>query len=104
MPSINIVHLGGYCEGDPRLVGDEGSIVSFRIRCQELVRPRSKEPFVRTEHFTVKAFGKETEWVGLNATEGTPLLIQGKLRVERWGDGDDKKREVVIIADSLSRP
>lgn len=101
MPSINNVFLAGYCDGDPRVMGESGNIVSFRLRMHEQVRKRDGGSFVKTEYVTVKAFGDAADYIGMNVGDGTGVLVQGKIRTERWGGPDARKKETLVVADRI---
>lgn len=101
MPSINKVFLAGYCDGDPRAMGEGGNIVSFRLRMHEQVRKRGGESFVKTEYVTVKAFGEAADYIGMNVTDGTGVLVEGKIRTERWGGPEARKKETLVVADRI---
>ena len=101
MPSINNVFLAGYCDGDPRVMGDSGNIVSFRLRMHEQGRKRGGEVFVKTEYVTVKAFGEAADYIGMNVNDGTGVLVQGRIRTERWGGPEARKKETLVVADRI---
>jgi single-stranded DNA-binding protein len=101
MPSINNVFLAGYCDGDPRVMGESGNIVSFRLRMHEQGRKRGGEVFVKTEYVTVKAFGEAADFIGMNVSDGTGVLVQGKIRTERWGGPEARKKETLVVADRI---
>lgn len=101
MPSMNSVHLAGWCEGAPKLMGDRGNVVSFRLRVTEVFRKRGGEKGVKTDYFTIKAFGEPADYVGLNVADGTAVLVEGKLRTERWGEGEDRHSRTIVVADNV---
>ena len=102
MPNKNFVLLEGYCEGEPRLMGDRGNIVSMRMRIHESRRKGDGTIFVKTEFVPVKAFGAAADFVGMYVSEGSAISVRGKVRTERWGQGDDRKSQTLIVADEVA--
>ncbi|TXH00002.1 MAG: hypothetical protein E6R08_00785 [Nevskiaceae bacterium] len=103
MPSINAVFLVGYCEGEPRLIGDEGA-VTFRIRLHEMVKGRGTRRFLRTEYFTVRALAAAASWVAGYVSDGSPIVVTGKLTTDRWTAGNGEKRKDTVIEANSVQP
>lgn len=101
MPSINSVLLAGYCEGDPRVMGEQGNVISLRLRIHEQVRKRDGSSFVKTEYVTVKAFGEAANYIGVYVSDGTGVVVQGKIKTERWGNGEERKKETLVVAERV---
>lgn len=101
MPSINLVILGGYCVDEPRLFGEHGSAVVFRLRMRELVKPNAGKAFVKTDYVTIKAFGRAALSVGTYVSDGIGVLVTGRLKTERWGPEGDRKKEMLVVADEV---
>ncbi len=54
-----------------------------------------------TSFFECTAFGKRAESVANYMTKGTAVVIQGKLKQDRWEKDGQNRSKVVIIVDDI---
>lgn len=67
-------------------VAEVGIAVNKRIPARDGEDPREEVMFV-----DVTFFGKTAEVLGLHATKGTGLFIEGELKIDRWEDKEQQK-------------
>ena len=99
MPNTNVVIIAGRLVRDPELryTNTGKAVCKFSI-----AHDRSKE---NTDFFSVEAWEKVAENVGQYCKKGSPVIVHGRLILEQWGGGDDKKSHTRIrahIVDQLA--
>lgn len=99
MNDVNMVVISGVLADTPRQVatqkGDIGA--SFRLKVMREYKGREFSCFVTCKHF-----GDGAATV-LASTQGTPLIVTGKLDVESWDDRNGNKRyETVVKVDTVA--
>jgi len=92
---MNSVHIIGRLTSDPEVSSNEKAPVKFGVAVD---RVGSED----TDFFDVAAWGKLGEAVAQHMTKGRQVAVQGRLRQERWDNGDGERRSrIQIIADQV---
>jgi len=99
---MNRVFLLGRLTADAQLKPLENwDLVTFRVAYNE--RWRKGNEWVEEAHFfDVDFFTKNSEYYMEKLTKGSLILLEGRLRQERWEDGEGNKRSrVKILAERI---
>lgn len=97
--SFNKVILVGYLGRDPELrYTPQGSAVcNFSIATNEKRRDKAGEMQDVTTWFRVTLWEKRAEAAAKYLTKGSPVYIEGRLRIEEWTDRDGKNRYTLEV-------
>lgn len=103
MPSLNKVFLAGNLTRDPEVrytpsnmaVSDLGLAVNRRYRTKD-GQDREDTLFIN-----VTVFAKTAENCGRMLHKGSPVLVEGRLRLEEWERDGKKNSRISVIADSV---
>lgn len=105
MNGYNRVILIGRLGMDPELKYTAGgsAIARLRLAVSETWRDKEGKSQEKTTWITCKSFGKPAEVIAEYTRKGTPLHIEGKLRIEEWEAKDgSKKSEAVVMIDNFT--
>jgi len=100
MTDVNTTTQGGRLTKDPELkmIGETNK-VSFSIASDEPKRKGQDESY--TSFFDVELWGRKAEVVAEYFKKGDPIIVEGKLRQDRWPDKDSgEKRSKLFIKAS----
>lgn len=94
MASYNKVILMGHLTRDPELTVTKNgsSICDFGIAVNEYYNGNERPSF-----FNVRCFGKTAENCAEYLEKGKAVLLDGKLREERWETAEGDKRSRVVV-------
>jgi single-strand DNA-binding protein len=97
--SFNKITIVGNLGRDPELrYTPQGSAVcDFSMATNEKRRDKSGEMQDVTTWFRVTLWGKQAETASKFLTKGSPVYIEGRLRVEEWSDRDGKNRYTLEV-------
>lgn len=104
MASFNRVVLLGNLTADPevRYTASELAIVDVGVAVNERVK-RGGEYADEVSYIDVTFFGRTAEVAGEYLSKGSPALIEGRLKQERWQADDGQRRSrVKVIAERLT--
>lgn len=92
--SFNKVIIVGNLGKDPELryTPQGNAVCNFSVATNEKRRDRSGEMQDITLWFRVTLWGKQAETASKYLTKGSPVYVEGRLRVEEWTDRDGKNR------------
>lgn len=92
--SFNKITIVGNLGRDPELrYTPQGSAVcNFSIATNEKRRDKSGEMQDLTTWFRVTLWNKQAENASKYLTKGSPVYVEGRLRIEEWTDRDGKNR------------
>lgn len=101
MATYNRTILAGNLTADPekRFTKEGSPVTAFTVAVNE---PRQKEQDREEEVFFMPCvtFGKRAEVAGKYLSKGDPVLVDGRLRVNRWEqEGQKRSKTVLIVAD-----
>lgn len=94
------VFLTGRVGGPIEVFGplDRRRVATFRLGCTPRHRDRDGEwQDQPTTWLTVKSFGRLAWNVGASLGKGEPVLVQGRMRTERWTGRDGEERERLVL-------
>jgi single-strand DNA-binding protein len=97
--SFNKIILVGNLGRDPELrYTPQGSAVcDFSMATNEKKRDKSGELQDVTTWFKITLWGKQAENGAKYLTKGSPVYIEGRLRVEEWTDRDGNNRYTLAV-------
>ena len=104
MASFNRVVLLGNLTAEPevRHMQNEMAVVDVGVAINERVK-RGGEYVDEVSYLDVTFFGRTAEIVGEFLSKGSPALIEGRLKQERWQADDGQRRSrVKVIAERLT--
>ena len=111
MASMNHVLLMGNLTRDPdvRQLAVGGTICKFGLAVNRRYQTRSGEDREETCFVDIDVFGRQAETVGQYLNKGRPVLVEGRLRQDRWEDRNtgQKMSRLVVVAQRvqfLGRP
>lgn len=92
--SFNKVTIVGNLGGDPELryTPQGNAVCNFSVATNEKKRDKAGELQDITTWFKITLWGKQAENASKFLTKGSPIYIEGRLRVEEWSDRDGKAR------------
>ena len=100
MSNLNRVLLTGNLTDDPNLkyVGDNTPVCNFALATNRHYRNRQGEQQQEVCYVDCEAWGHTAEVIHQRLSKGRPLLIEGRLRLDRWktkaGENRSKLRVV----------
>lgn len=100
--SFNKIIIVGNLGRDPELrYTPQGTAVcSFTIATNERKRDKSGEFNDITTWFRVTLWGNQAETASKHLSKGSPIYIEGRLRVEEWTDRDNNNRYTLEVTGS----
>jgi single-strand DNA-binding protein len=104
MPSMNQIIIVGNCGNDPELRYSPNGVpicnLNVAVNDPRLVGEEWKD---NTEWFRIICFNKLAERVNDKITKGIPVLVVGKLKLNRWEDKNtgEKRASLEILASKV---
>ncbi|MBP5640277.1 MAG: single-stranded DNA-binding protein, partial [Victivallales bacterium] len=103
MPSLNKVMLIGNLTRDPQQRSlPSGMLLSqFGLACNRRWKTQTGEDKEETCFVDIEAWGQQADFVGRNLGKGSPVYVEGRLRMDSWQDkttGQNRSR-LVVVAD-----
>ena len=97
--SFNKITVVGNLGRDPELryTPQGNAVCNFSIATNEKKRDKSGEMQDVTTWFRVTLWGKQAENASKYLTKGSPIYIEGRLRVEEWTDRDGNNRYTLEV-------
>ena len=92
--SFNKIIIVGNLGRDPELryTPQGNAVCNFSMATNEKRRGRDGDMQDITTWFRITLWGKQAENASKYLTKGSPVYIEGRLRVEEWSDRDGKNR------------
>ena len=89
LPEINRVILGGRltCDPEARYAGDGTPITSLALAFHRGFKGRDGQPMEETGYVTVRTYQRLAEVCGQRLKQGSPVLVEGRLQMREWKDG-----------------
>ncbi len=102
MASFNKVILMGNLTRDPdlRFTGKGIAIAKIGLAMNRVWRTETGETKEEVTFVDIDAFGKQAETLGKYCKKGSPLLVEGRLRLDSWDDkqtGQKRSRLGVVL-------
>lgn len=97
--SFNKITIVGNLGRDPELryTPQGNAVCNFSMATNEKRRDKSGEMQDLTTWFRITLWGKQAENASKYLTKGSPVYIEGRLRVEEWQDRDGKTRYTLDV-------
>ncbi|MEC4682940.1 MAG: single-stranded DNA-binding protein [Nitrospirota bacterium] len=98
--SFNRVVIMGNLTRDPELRVTAGgmNVGSFSLA----VNDRLKDDKESVSYIDCVAFGKQADFAHEYLAKGMPILVEGRLRQNRWEQEGQKRSKIQVIIDSLT--
>ncbi len=98
--SFNKIIIVGNLGRDPELrYTPQGTAVcNFSVATNEKRRDKSGDLQDVTTWFKVTLWGKQAETASKYLTKGSPIYVEGRLRIEDWTDRDGKNRTTLEVS------
>ena len=105
MAGFNKVVLVGNLTRDPELkYTPKGTAIGvIRLAVTRKYRNEAGETKEDTTFLDVEAFGRSAETIGQYMRKGSPILIEGRLRMDTWDDKQtgQKRSKLVVVAEGF---
>ena len=101
MSDLNVVALAGRLTRNPELrrLPDGNPIVTFSIAVNDWNNTKKEEV---PNFFDIKVWGNRAESCSQYLSKGSQVLVEGKLKQERWKtEGGDSRSKVVVNAKTV---
>ena len=97
--SFNKIIIVGNLGRDPELrYTPQGTAVcNFSVATNEKKKDKGGEMLDVTTWFRVTLWNKQAETASKYLTKGSPIYVEGRLRVEEWNDRDGKTRYTLEV-------
>jgi single-strand DNA-binding protein len=97
--SFNKIIVVGNLGRDPELryTPQGNAVCDFSVATNEKKRDKAGEMQDVTTWFKVTLWGKQAENASKYLTKGSPVYVEGRLRVEEWTDRDGKTRQSLEV-------
>ncbi len=97
--SFNKITIVGNLGRDPELryTPQGNAVCNFSVATNEKRRDKTGELQDATTWFKITLWGKQAENASKFLTKGSPIYIEGRLRVEEWSDRDGKSRYTLEV-------
>ena len=97
--SFNKITIVGNLGRDPELryTPQGNAVCNFSVATNEKRRDRNGEMQDITTWFRITLWGKQAENASKYLTKGSPVYVEGRLKVEEWTDRDGKGRYTLEV-------
>lgn len=101
MASYNKVMLMGNLTRDPDVRTTTGgtTIAKFGLAVNRRFRSRDNEQREETTFVDIDAFGAQADVLSKYCQKGSPLFVEGRLRLDQWqtNNGENRSKLVVVL-------
>ncbi|MDR1456730.1 MAG: single-stranded DNA-binding protein [Puniceicoccales bacterium] len=104
MASFNKVILIGNLTRDPELrtIPNGTSVCRFSLAVSRQSRNADGSSREEVVFIEVDAFAKQAEIIARHLTKGSPILVEGRLKLDQWESQTGEKRsKILVIAESF---
>lgn len=97
--SFNKITIVGNLGRDPELryTPQGNAVCSFSVATNEKKKDKAGDLQDVTTWFRITLWGKQAETASKYLTKGSPIYIEGRLRVEEWTDRDGNQRYTLEV-------
>lgn len=100
----NVVIISGRLTRDPEARGG-GKVAAFSIASNRYFKRDDAETTEEVVFVDVTAFGFEAEAVLSRLMKGAPVLVEGRLELNRWqGEDGSNRQQLRLIANRVTSP
>jgi single-strand DNA-binding protein len=98
--SFNKITIVGNLGRDPELryTPQGNAVCNFSVATNEKRRDKNGEMQDITTWFRITLWGKQAENASKYLTKGSPIYVEGRLKVEEWTDRDGKGRYTLEVS------
>jgi single-strand DNA-binding protein len=97
MKGYNRIILGGRLTRDPELKEVSGNtLAKFGLAMNHRYTAKGGEKREEVTFIDCESWGKTAEMIGQYFSKGSAILVEGKLRLNEWTDGDGNKRSILV--------
>ena len=101
--NLNRVLLGGNLTRDPqvRLFANERAVADFGLAINRRSKAADGQQKDETTFVDCEAWGRDAELISQYLTKGSPIFIEGRLRLDTWDDKKDgsKHSKLKIVVE-----
>lgn len=99
MASFNKVILMGNLVADPemRVTPGGNSICKFTLAVNRQFTTKEGEQREEVAYVDVDAFGRSAEIISKYLNKGSPILVEGRLRQDKWENQQGEKRSKLMV-------
>ncbi|MCW5548885.1 MAG: single-stranded DNA-binding protein [Opitutaceae bacterium] len=105
MPNFNKVYLMGYLTRDPELrVTPKGTaIAQYGIAVNRSFKGEDGQSREEVTFVDMEAWGKIAETIGKYLHKGSPIFIEGRLKLDQWEDkaSGQKRSKLKVVTESF---
>ncbi len=104
MRNYNLIVIEGNLTRDPEFSYTKNSntpLLKFSIANNYSSIDKYGQKVEDVSYFDITTFGTTAEIFGKYLKKGKRVIVTGKIRQYRWGDGDKKRSKMKILADSI---
>jgi len=101
--SVNKVFLMGNLTRDPemRALPSGMSVASFGLAVNEKYKDRDGNWVERANFIDCEIFGNRAEAFAKYLGKGSPVFVEGKLRLEKWEKDGQKRSKIKVVVDNF---
>ncbi len=102
--NLNQVSLAGRLTRDPQVkaLANDKVVADFGVAINRRWKGADGEVKEEATFLDIEAWGRTAELVGQYLAKGSPVYIDGRIRVDQWQDKDGSRRsKMKIIAESV---
>lgn len=99
MASFNKVILLGNLTRDPetRVTANDLTICKMGLAVSRVFSTRDGERREETTFVDIDAFGRQAEVITKYLGKGSPIMVEGRLRLDQWETNDGQKRQKLCV-------
>jgi single-strand DNA-binding protein len=101
---INVIVLSGRlgADGETKVMGNGETVLKLRVAVNETWAKKDGPKQERTDWFAAELFGRRADALAKFMTKGTGVIISGRLRAEKVGEGAASKSFYTVRVNELS--
>lgn len=103
--NVNKLFLAGHISQGPeiRATTTGKSVCQFSVAVNRTWKTESGETKEEVNFFNCQAFGRTAEAIGQHLIKGSPIFVEGRLKLESWLDKNtkEKRHQVKVIVESF---
>lgn len=102
--NLNHVVLAGHLTRDPELrqIGSERVVASTGIAINRRWKNAAGEQQEEATFVDLEAWGRTAELMGQYLKKGSPVYVEGRLKLDQWEDKEGQKRQRLrVVAESV---
>lgn len=99
MASFNKVFLLGNLTRDPELRTTQNgmAICKFNLACNRSYKAQDGSSKEEVTFVEVDCFGRQAELISKSLTKGSPIFVEGRLKLDQWESNTGEKRSKLSV-------